>query len=213
MANKLHTVSKLLPEESVRNPKAGEIWKRSEVDKMLTHYYDEEMSIVRIAVKHGRDPYAIEKKLDEYVYNERNRLVNYRPLNRLSRIGKPLNKREKKLIRTCIKQGINLEHAARMLMRKVSEVSTEDIKHVLEGKHVAATLDLVMAYRHIYHNYKFKIISNDTYDDLKGEEEEFGGGARALASKECPPYIKTLALYLVEKYEWEHGSKPPGRKK
>jgi len=198
-------MSKLLPEDSVRNKQAEEIWTKKEVDRLLDMFF-EGADIVRIAAKLGRNPYAIKKKLDEYVYNERNRIVNYQPRQRISRKGKRLTGPERKLIRSCLKQGIDLEHAARVLMRDLSEISTKDQEQVVRNKQIAPTLDLVMAYRYIYHNYKFKLVSNKTYNDMKAEEEEYGGGSKVLSSPE-PPYIKTLALYLTEKYEWEKNGK------
>jgi len=197
-------MSKLLPEESVRNPQAEEPWKRREGDRMLDMHF-EGVDIVRLAAKIGRNPYAIKKKLDEYVYNERNRIVDYQPKQRISRKGKRLTDAERKLIRSCIKQGIDLEHAARVLMRDLSEISTKDQEQVVKNKEVAASLDLVLAYRYIYHQYKFKLISNKAYDNMKAEEMEYGGGVLALSTKECPDYVKSLALYLVGKHEWTHG--------
>ena len=80
----------------------------------------------------------------------------------------------------------------------------------------APSLDLVMAHRYIYHVYKTPIISNKAYDDLFKEEVEYGGGSRALGLTKDgfwgPKRIKTLALYLVERYEDEHG-KPPEKVK
>ena len=73
-------------------------------------------------------------------------------------------------------------------------------------------VDKILAYRYAFFVYKKRIISDEKYDAMAGEEIEFGTMDPALLQgkdpRPCPERIKTLALYLVLRYEdWKGGQR------
>lgn len=197
----------LLRDEALVNAAAKEVWKRREVDRLLEMYL-EGADLGRIAFKLQRNRKAIVRKVQEYIYNERNRVTNYQPRQRTSRKGRRLTQNEKQIIRECRKKGVPYERIAAVLCRPTNEIKTETPVEKAKAQSdtpFAPTLDLVLAHRYIYHIYHTPVISDEAYDALKAEEEEFGTKPQALANepRKCPHYIKTLAVYLCEKAEWE----------
>lgn len=207
----------LLPKEEITNPGAGEKWDRRERDKALNEYC-EGAHPKRLGVKYKGAPKSfVNSILNKLKYNDKKkgkedqpgRAERYRPTSaRMSRKGrKNLSPNERDIIRCHEEIGLDPEVTARILMRDVHEIAPdiEGRVQVAENKRLAVTLDLVLAYRYIYHVYDEKLISNKTYDDMKAEEIEYGGGAKALAGgpRDCPSYIKTLAVYLSEKVKRE----------
>ena len=79
------------------------------------------------------------------------------------------------------------------------------------SKHLAPTLDLLVALRYVFYNYKIQIISDKSWDDMKFEEIEYGGGGPILKEYENPrlikPWIKSLGLYLCDKFKAEGKAK------
>jgi len=199
----------LFPDKEVRNKEADEPWKKSETDRMLDQYLAGAQPN-RIAQMLGRNPKAIKRRLEQFAYNERDRAVKYKPFRRVSRKGQRLTENEKEWIRTFKERGISPKVLAKVLARDVSEINpdTKSPARINDGKQVAPTLDLVLAYRYAYHIYKIRIISDKEYDTLKEEEIEYGAGLKALGTSrgDIPQYIKSLALYLVKKYSKKDGS-------
>jgi len=193
----------LFSDDQLTNAAAKEVWKRREVDRLLDFYLSG-ADLGRIAASLQRNRKAIVRKLQEYIYNERERVTNYQPRQRTSRAGKRLTQNERQIISECRKKKVPDRCIAAVLSRPESDLSIDTPMKKVEAKNAApfaASLDLVLAYRYIYHVYKKQIISDVTYDALKAEEEEYGAQNGALANepRHCPTYIKTLALYLVER--------------
>lgn len=192
----------------VRNKSADEPWKKSETAKMLDSYLAGARP-ERIAQELGRNPKAVKRRLEQFTYNEFDRAVRYEPFRRASRSRMRLTENERLIIKAHRERNVPIEATAKVLARDANEIDPnreKDAAQVTQRKEVAASLDLVLAYRYIYFTYKKKIISNKTYDDLKAEEIEFGNGSYILGDpKRAPGYIKSLALYLVGKHEEQNG--------
>lgn len=203
----------LLPEEDLQNSSAKTVWKKREVDRLLDFYFSG-ADLGRIAASLQRNRKAVVRKLQEYIYNERERVRNYRPRQRTTRTGKRISPNEDQLIKECRKKGVCDKQIAAVLARKVEELppSGAAVMEKVKVKSMApfaATLELVLAHRYIFHNYRKKVISNATYDALKAEEEEYGpqNGVLANTPGHCPSYIKTLALYLIQRTEFQQDNK------
>ena len=193
----------LLPDSQIKNRSAQEIWMKREVDRLLD-WYLEGADLGRIAARLSRNRKAVVRKLQEYIYNERDRVINYDPRCRQSRRGRRITPNEKQIIAECRKKGVEWKHIARVLMREVKEISLETDVQKAKARTltcVAPSLDFVLACRYAFHIYKEALISDETYDDLKQEEIEYGGAAGAFAGDphDCPTRIKTLTIYLSER--------------
>ena len=201
----------LLAEEGLRNPAANEVWKRSEVDTLLDLYFSG-TDPGRIAVMLKRNRKAIIRKLQEYIYNERNRASDYRPRQRQSRKGKRITWNEQQVIAECRKKGVSWSQIALVLQRGVDEIRNDEGVETAKALHrelkrAAVSLDMLLAYHYLYHVKKLTILSNKAYDDLKAEEIEYGCGSLLLGAFKVedrvggyPRHIRALAAYLEYKF-------------
>ena len=218
-------MSGLLPDDEVRNPGAGDPWVKSERDKALDEALSGRVDLEQIGIKYKGSPKAFKNSVwNKLKHNYKKlgcedrpgRAETYVPFSpRISRKGKKITKIEAGLIRRHKELGIDPSVTARIVCRDVSEIddSYKEVPATKANSVFAPTLDLLLAHRYIYHVYKTPVISDKTYDDLYKEEVEYGGGIKALQEIGRdgfwgPKRIKTLALYLVQKYEDENG-KPP----
>jgi hypothetical protein len=221
-------MSGLLPDDEIRNPGAGDPWLKSERDKALDEYFIGAHP-KKLGRKYKGSPKAfLNSILNKLRYNYKKkghedqpgRAERYEPFRRVSRKGLRFTPNEIDFIR-CHKEKCNppmpLQVTAKILCRDVSELddSYKEIPATKANEVFAPTLDQVLAHRYIFHVYKCRVISDKTFDELAEEEIKYGGGRKALTeiSRDGfwgPKRIKSLALYLVEKYEDEHG-KPPER--
>lgn len=196
----------LLPDEQTKNKAAQDIWKKKEVDRLLEMYLTG-MDLGRIAFKLERNRKAIIRKIQEYIYNERDRVTNYTPRRRTSRAGQRMTPNELQMVEQLTKKRVPIEKIAVLLQRKVEELTggkkLEEAPKISEMKAVAPTLHLIWAHRYIYFVWKKPLLSDESYNDLVKEEIEYGGGERAFeaikAHQGWPDYIKSLALYLVDR--------------
>lgn len=197
--------------EIKNNEGAREPWKKSERDKALDEYFVG-ANPKQLGIKFKGAPKAFQNSiLNKLKYNYKKpgqedlpgRAERYEPFRRTSRQGKRFTPNEVDLIRAHQELKLDPEITAKILVRDVTEIDHSGKNKVNDARQLAPTLDLVLAYRYIYHVYKKKIVPNKTYDDLKEEEIEYGSGSKALAkeSRDCPTYIKPLAMYLLEKHE------------
>lgn len=201
--------STLFDEAAVSNPNANEVWKRKEVDRLLELYLSG-MTPAHIAVKMGRNPKAVTRKLQEYIYNERDRVVNYVPRRRTSRAKQRMTKNELQIIQECRKKNVAAEHIARVLQRGLAEIDGGEVSTRFEFetmRKLATGVDLVLAYRYLYYVRGISIMSDKDYDDIEKEEMEFGNGGKILSElvgsdseEDYPHHIRALALYLCFKY-------------
>ncbi len=187
-----------LPDEEVKNKSIDVPWKKSETDKMLDLYFGGHHPN-RIAQCLGRNPKAVKRRLEQFVYNEDGRAERYEQRQRHSRKGKRITENERLMIDAHRERKIPIEVTAGILAREISEIHFDGTSQDRVGP---SSLDLVLAHRYIHFVYKTPVISNNTYDNLKAEEIEYGKGGKELRGdpKDCPRYIKTLALFLVERY-------------
>jgi len=198
----------LLGDKDTRNAAANEVWDRREVDTMLDMYLGG-ADPGRIAVTLKRNRKAVIRKLQEYIYNERDRAANYQPRQRESRKGKHLTKNEIQLIQECRKKNVSWKQISLILQRDADEISgqsQEEVARTRSFREIAPTLDLIWANRYIYFVYKHPLISDKAYDTLVQEECEFAGskGFEAIKSHSgWPSHIRSLALYLIERVKYE----------
>jgi len=195
----------LIPEKDVpRTEHANEVWTPEEDDALLDAYLAGG-SPGALAAEFKRKPKAIIRRIDYYRDNERDWVINYKPVDRISRKGKRLTSNEKLIIAAHRAKKIALYLTARVLARDVSEIEdcSGQVADVKNLKVLAPTLDLIWAYRYIHFVYKRDLICNSAYDKLVDTEIEYGGGLLSFeAIKEhrgWPDHIKCLALYLVGK--------------
>ena len=195
-------------ESEVKNKQNDQPWKKSERDAMLDAYFAGGNGAHPnvIARKLGRNPKAIKRRLEEYTYNEDDRVVRYEPFRRASRMGLRWTQNELALLKANTAKGVAAVHTARLLCRAVNELTLD--KEVGAAKQralnvLAPTMDLIWAYRYVHFVYRTQIITNEEYDALVQEEIEYGGGADAFEKikgyKGWPDRIKSLAHYLLDK--------------
>jgi len=207
----------LLPPEQVENEGAGEKWKKSERDKALDRYFaGGHPKQIGIDFK-GAPKAFMNSILNKLKYNYKKkgkedqpgRAERYEPFRRVSRKGQRLTPNEVDFLRAHQEIGLDPKITCKILSRDVLELfpDLKSKKRVEDLKEIVPSLEVVLAFRYVYHVYEKKIISDKEYDDLKFAEIEYGTGYAELKKepKDCPHYIKTLALYLVEKYDATKG--------
>ena len=211
----------LLPDSKVRNEGAGEPWKKKERDRALDEYFAG-ANPKQLGIKYKGAPVAflnsiLNKLKSNYkdIYkdpeNEHRpgKAERYEPVLRTSRKTLRFTENERDFIRAHQEKGIDAAITAKILCRDVEEIVTDKSKkRASDLKEIVPSLEVVLAFRYAFHVYEKKIISNKEYDALKFAEIEYGTGYAELkkSPKDCPHYIKTLALYLVEKYDAAAGS-------
>jgi len=209
-------MSGFFPDDEIKNEGAGKLWLKSERDKALDEYF-EGAHPKQLGIKYKKAPKAfLNSILNKLRYNYKKegqedqpgRAERYEPFSRFSRKGKRFTPNEVDFIRCHRELKLDLSVTAKILMRDVSELKSDKSPEQVKGDGKAilsTTLDLVLALRYVYHIYERKLVSDKTYDDLVAEEIEYGGGEKVLKSqqsaRDCPPRIKTLALYLCERYD------------
>ena len=199
----------LFPEAEVQNESSNEVWKRSEVDRLLDLYF-EGASPDTLASQLKRNRKAVTRKLQEYIYNERDRVINYKAKQRNSRRSKRLTFNEKQLIEECRKKGVDWEPIARVLCRTPEEIGMPSITKswdFAQLKKASTGVDLIMSYRYLYYVKGKPLLTDKEYDDLEAEEVEYGAGGEVLKrlvgsdrEEDYPPHIRALALYLAFKH-------------
>lgn len=198
-------------EEQVKNVQADEPWKKSERDWVLDTYLaaGEGATPKQMAQKLGRNPKALVRLVQQFCYNEQDRVIHYEPFRRLSRKGKKFTQNELSLWRALADKQVPPAAIAKVLQRDVNELTHQKESTIAQQKSAtpfAPTLDLIWAFR-CAHALGTPLISDDTYDDLVKEEIEFGGGgprfARLKAFVGWPPHVRALVAYLTEKQKFE----------
>lgn len=195
----------LLEEESLKNEFADLPWKRSQTDKMLDMFLAGAHP-KRIAYELGRNRKAIDRRIEQFRCNERDKATRYEPRRRVSRKGKRFTENEEMICRAHRERKVPFEVTAKVLQRAVEELkgSPRLPKETTDMKRLVPSIDLIWSYRYAYYVWKMPVISDTEYDALVEEEIEYGGGERAFAEiklhRGWPIHIRTLALYLVEKY-------------
>lgn len=196
----------LFPEEQLTNKAADQPWMKSETDKMLDLYFGGAHP-ARIAVLLKRNAKAVTRRIEEFTYNERDRVLRYEPRQRISRKGKRITENEQLIVKAHSERNIAPKETAKVLQRDVSEI-TDNTKEKADAIQIRQRIcqgigvDLLLAYRYQYYVAKNPIVSDKTYDDLKAEEMEFGTGAQILSQPasdrviDYAPEIRSLAYYL-----------------
>jgi hypothetical protein len=212
-------MSGFFKEEEIKNQAADAPWKKSERDYVLdSHLAGGDGSHPRtIAQKIGRNPKAVRRLIEQFTYNERDRVIRYEPFKRTSRKGKKLTQNEIAILKSHKEKGVAIEESAKLLCRGVEELSGKvkmEAAGVKKFATIAPTLDLIWAHRYIYFVWKTPVISDAAYNDLVKEEMEYGGGgtnfARIKLHQGWPDHIKSLALFLDQRRKWEGKGKDEG---
>jgi len=201
-----------LPEDRIGNEEADAPWKRSETDKMLDLYF-EGAHPKRIAQILHRNPKAIERRVEQFRCNERDRAVLYEPFSRISRKGKRVAENERLFVRAFKEHGISMKVLASVLQREVRELGIDrtDLAGLGDMRKLGTGVDLVLAYRYLYYVHATSIMSDQAYDMLEKEEIEFGDGGKILETvgsdraEDYPPHIRALGMYLAFKYAKRKG--------
>jgi len=214
----------LLPADEIKNEGAGEVWKKSERDKALDRYFaGAHPKQIGIDFK-GAPKAFMNSILNKLKYNYKKkgkedqpgRAERYEPFRRASRKGQRLTPNEIDFIRAHQEIGLDQKITAKIICRDVLEIfpDHESDNRVNSLKEIVPSLEVVLAFRYVFHVYNKQIISDKKYDDLKFAEIEYGTGYAELkkSPKDCPHYIKHLAMYLVEKYEAHERDKMKTRK-
>jgi hypothetical protein len=195
-------------EQQVNNKQNDQPWKKSERDAMLDAYFAGGNGAHPnvIARKLGRNSKAVKRRIEEYTYNEDDRVAHYEPFRRVSRKGQRWTQNELTLLKANRAKGVEAKHTARLLCRDVNELTLKKEAQVGKTKSLlslAPTLDLIWAYRYVHVVYKQQLISDEVYDGLVQEEIEYGGGAAEFEAikhhQGWPERIRSLGLYLVQR--------------
>lgn len=200
-------MSGFFSDEVVKNAAADAPWTRKELDKLLDYYFSG-MPPDRIAVELKRNPKAVNRRLEQFTYNERDWATRYSPLQRISRKGKKLTQNENVLIRAHRKRGIPIAATAKLLQRPVPDFHTDTPGRARfqECRQFGPGVDLLLAYRYLYYCKGISVVSDYAYDELEAEEKEFGANSKVLdtVGSDCaddyPPHIRALGMYLAFKY-------------
>lgn len=202
------------PAKSFRPKKEKRSWDGLDTDRAIEFIIQHnwrKLTVQRLARELERTPYSVKRHMQEILYNERGKgALKYKPTKRHSRCGLPFTRFEKKvLIPRHLRDEIPIVVTACILQRKPEEIREDwtGTKKNNRLKDVAPVVDLVLAHRYLYWCAKRPIISDQSYDLLKKEELEFGGGFDLLSepasSRPCdyPAHIRSLAYYMMFKEE------------
>lgn len=220
----------LIPKCRVENKRQEMPWKKKERDKALDLFF-RGTHPSRIAIKLGRNPKAVERLIQEYRYNERDKALRYEPRRRVSRKGQRMTKNEWMFVKSHGKRNIPREVTARLLARAPGEILVNELVDYRQNKEVtkietqikfnflkaaAPTLDQLLAHKYLYWVAKCPVIPDKEYDSAKAEEIEFGCGAESLESAsgfrkalDYPAHIRSLAFYLQYKFQEATGKWKP----
>ena len=200
----------LLSDNQTKNKAADLPWKKSETDRMLDLYFGGTPPD-RIAIKLNRNPKAVQRRLEQFTYNEEGRAERYQPYaERISRVKQRLTQNETLLIEAHAKRGVPKKATATVLQRSVAELGGPDkaAQEVLVLRKFFPVLDVIMALRYFYFKLgckgQLKIVSDKEYDSLIHTECEFGGHGddflkiKSMGVNEYPFRIRGLANYLFE---------------
>lgn len=198
-------------DEEVATKDTDQPWKKLERDRVLDLYFSggEGAHPKTIARRIGRTPKAVKRLLEQFAYNENERVTRYQPKRRHSRKGKKLTQNEVFLVKANADKGVPVADTARLLQRDISEFyrdyKSKDIHERM--KQLGTGVDLCLAYRYCYYVKGISIVSDYYYDQLEAEEAEFGAGGVILretfggdGEQDYPPHIRALAMYLIFKY-------------
>jgi ribosomal protein S24E len=196
-------------DKEVKNKAADTPWKKSERDHVLDVYFagGEGANPDVIARKIGRNPKAVKRLLEMFVYDERERATLYEPKKRINRKGLGITKNEQALIDAHKERKVDPKITAKVLCRSVAEVTGKidaDLRKSKEQRRVFDSgLDLIWAHRYLYFVLQKPILDDQSYNALVIEEVEYGGKLREFeqikAATEWPDYIRSLAWYLYDK--------------
>jgi hypothetical protein len=177
-------------------------WTRHEFGKLMDLYF-RDASLFDVCGELERDAGEVKDKVKEFIQSDKLIDLLFQSTLRPSRKGKPLSQNERKLIQAHKDRGITPKATASLLLRDVEEIAPDikGKKQVRDVKQIVPSCELFLAYRYAYYAYDKPLITDDTYDTLKAEETEFGTLGKLADPKDCPRYVKTLALYLMERSE------------
>jgi hypothetical protein len=196
-------VKPLIPESQIENKRQQLPWKKRERDKVLNLYFAG-TTPDRIAIRIGRNPKAVERLIQEYRYNERNKAVRYEPRRRKSRKGNRMTKNEWLFVKSHDKRNIPREVTARLLARAPGEILVHELDKDRKSKEVvkietqlkfnfikpaAVSLDQLIAHIYLRRFAHCKILSDKEYDSAKAEEIEFAGAKAKIEQAENWPHV------------------------
>jgi len=205
-------MSGFFSDDEVKNRHADDDWNQKDLDWFFDTYLAAGPGATpnQMAQKLGRNPKALKRLKEQFTNNERDRVGQYVPGQRISRKGKKFTQNEITIWKAHVAKGVPAKETARLFCRDVQELSGKARDEVSAAKArtpFAPTLDMIWACRYIYFVWKKPILSDEAYDDLVKEEVDYGGGATAFMKiknhRGWPKHIISLALYLAEKVEGE----------
>lgn len=211
----------LFGDEAFKNENADRPWLKIDTDHMLDRFCIGGSPKV-IAHDLKRNPKAIRRRCEQFVYNERNRATDYQPKQRVSRAGRNLTKNEEWLIQEHRKRNIPTSVTARVLQRNANEIAP-DVKGEIQlnaAKAVASTdLDVLWATSYVLHACHYPIISTQAYEAEKKDQIEFGDGVDVITDKKFesennqhyPPHIRSLGYYLLDRHMKSTGKWDPDK--
>jgi len=183
-------------------------WTKRDTDKMLDLFLSG-VNPARIAVKMGWCHADINRQLNRFFNNEKDRCNTYTAIRRTSRLGAKWTENESELVKGMRKAGVLAPAMANVLARRSKEIKDGPGSGFhSQMKQVAVSADLLEAYQYLYHisSRGEPVIPDDEYDQLKETEQEFGpvtGHEHSPPRKkvvEYAPHIRELAGYLYHKW-------------
>lgn len=185
----------------------------SETDLLLDWFLDGK-SPQDFAAKSGMPVESVKAAIRRILTNEKNAAHCYRPQHkgRKDRSALPMNERDKRAMADLKAAGMPPVVIARVLSRAITQVGGKHTTKEEQGKAPkVSSADYLLALRYAFHIYKFRLVSDKEYDGLMEEEKEFGAVnfLKETSPKAVSRRIKTLALYLSEKYLDDNGHNPP----
>ena len=168
-------------------------WTKKDTDKMLDLFLSGS-NTAKIAEKMEWHHTAINRQLNRFYRNEKDRCNTYTAVRRTSRLGAKWTDNEREMVKGMREAGVCLSAMANVLARRPKEIKDGPGSGFhSQMKQVAVTADLLEAYQYLYHvtsrNPGPGIIPDEEYDQLKETEQEF---APVTGHEHSPPRKKVV---------------------
>jgi hypothetical protein len=193
-------------------------WGKIETDKMLDWFLSGRSS-GEVARMMNRPKDEVKRRIRRLIFNRKDKAVNYHPVRRLPRKGKPISETEQRIINIWKKKELPAQHLARLFARDLKEILPKFntinawLGHQeLKRSKCGTGVDLCLAYRICRDCFKFPVMTDNDLEALEQEEIEYGVGGDRLKepwdrayppklANSIPRRVLGLAQYLYYRHK------------